>query len=58
MWEMLSQAEREAFHAAGLKICGVGEDLFATRPDPSAWPQELRSVIRCLVSHGIDPEQV
>lgn len=58
LWEMLSPAERTAYHRAGLKLCSVREDLFATRPDPSAWPQELRSVIRCLVSHGIDPEQV
>jgi len=58
IWSMLSEEERTAYHKAGLKLCGVGEDLFATRPDPTAWPQELRSVVRFMVSHSLEPGQV
>jgi hypothetical protein len=58
IWSMLGEEERSAYHRAGLKLCGVGEDLFATRPDPTAWPQELRSVVRFMVSHSLEPSQV
>lgn len=58
LWGMLSERERETYHQATLKLCGLGDDLFATREDPAAWPQEVRSVARFLVSHSLDPGQV
>jgi hypothetical protein len=55
---MLGDEERQLYHRAGLWLCGVVEDLFATRPDPTAWPVELRAVVRFLICHGFDPEEV
>lgn len=58
LWEMLSGEERRFYHEAGIRTCGLGENLFESSPDPTAWSQELRSVIRFLVAHSIDPEIV
>lgn len=58
LWEHLSELERQAFQAAGLKLCGVGESLFDTRRDPTAWSLEMRAVVRFMVCWAIDAEQV
>lgn len=58
LWGMLSAAEREGHHEAALLLCGAGDDLFATNPDPTAWPTEFRAVARFMVAHGFDPAEV
>jgi len=58
LWGMLSQGERDAYHRAGLKLLGVGDDLFETSSDPTAWSQTMRAVVRFLVCHAVDPEQI
>lgn len=55
---MLPEPERQAFHAAALRLCGAGESLLATREDPGAWPTEFRAVVRWLVCQAVDPEAV
>lgn len=58
LWEHLGEAERAAYHAAGIKLCGGGDSLFDTRRDPTAWTVEMRAVVRFMVCWGIDAEQV
>jgi hypothetical protein len=58
IWGLLSEGERQAYHRAGIKLLGVGEDLFETRGDPSAWSQAMRAVVRFLVCHNLDPEEL
>lgn len=58
LWGMLRDEERQLYHRAGVAICGVGENLFDSSADPTAWSQELRAVVRFLVAHGLDAEEV
>lgn len=58
IWGMLSEEERVAYHQAGLVLCGATEDLFDTNEDPTAWSVETRAVVRFLVAHGVDPEEI
>ena len=58
IWGILGKLEREAYHQAGIKLLGVGYDLFETNPDPTAWSQTMRGVVRFLVCHSIDPELI
>jgi hypothetical protein len=55
---LYSTAELEGYHQAGLRICGYADDLFASRPDATAWPLELRAVVRFMMRHNLDPDQV
>ncbi len=58
MWGMLSQIERDAYHRAGIKLLGVGYDLFETNAEPTAWTDKMRHVVRFFISHTIDPDEV
>ena len=59
LWrDLLSAPERSAYHYAGLALCGAGDSLFETSPDPTAWPIEFRAVVRFMICHNLDPEQV
>ena len=58
IWGVLGAPEREAYHRAGVKLLGVGENLFETNPDPTAWSQIMRAVVRFLVCHNLDPDQI
>ncbi len=58
LWEVCSPAERQGLHRAGLKLCGGSGTLFDGNPDPAAWSLDMRTVVRFMVSHGLDPEQV
>lgn len=58
LWELLGQPERAAYQRAGLKLIGAADDLFETNADPSAWSQTMRAVVRFLVCHNLDPEQL
>lgn len=58
IWGLLGKLECEAYHQAGIKLLGVGYDLFETNPDPTAWSQTMRGVVRFLVCHSIDPENI
>jgi hypothetical protein len=58
MWSILSQSERDAYHAAGLRIAGGDESLFDTHADPSAWRLEMRAVVRLLICWNLDPDEM
>ncbi|MBI2297806.1 MAG: replication initiator protein A [Armatimonadetes bacterium] len=58
VWGLLGAEERHAYHQAGLRLLGTGDTLLDTRSDPTAWSPEMRAVVRFMVAHGIDPEQV
>ena len=58
LWGTLLSAEREAYHRAGLKVLGVGEDLFEASVDPSAWSPTMRAVVRFMMCNGIEPDEV
>jgi hypothetical protein len=58
LWALYSAGEREAYHRAGLWLCDLRDDLFATRPDPTAWPPRLRAVVRFMCVWNLDPELV
>lgn len=58
IWGMLGEEERVGYHRAGIKLLGVGENLFETNADPAAWSLTMRAVVRFMVCHTIDPEQV
>lgn len=58
LWGTLFEAEREAYHRAGLKVLGVGEDLFEASVDPTAWSQPMRAVVRFMICHSIEPDEV
>ena len=55
---MYSAEERRAYHEAALSLCGAGDSLFETSPDPTAWPVEFRAVVRFMMTHNLDPELV
>lgn len=56
LWELLLQTEREAYHAAALRL--LGSNLFDQSPEPANWTAECRAVVRALVTHNLDPERV
>jgi hypothetical protein len=58
IWEMLSEPERRLYHQAGITLCGVGESLFETNPDPTAWGIEMRAVVRFMITHNLDPAEI
>lgn len=58
MWGLFSGEEQRLYHQAGLWLCDPINDLFATRDDPTAWPLELRAVVRFMLVHNWDPEEV
>lgn len=58
LWGMLGPVERKAYHQAGLRLCGAGENLLDTNEDPTAWEVEFRAVVRFMVCHNLDPEEV
>lgn len=59
LWNgMFGTEERRAYQEAGLFLCGAGDRLFETSPDPTAWPVEFRAVVRFMMCHNLDPEEV
>ena len=55
---LYSQEERDSYHQAGLRICRLSEDLFATLKDATEWPIELRAAVRFMMCHNLDPDLV
>ena len=55
---LYSQGERDCYHVAGLRICGLSGDLFAAQEDAREWPIELRAVMRFMMCHSLEPELV
>ncbi len=58
LWGMLGDEERNLYHQAGMQVCGVGYSLFDSSDDPTAWCQELRSVVRFMVAHSLEPKEI
>ena len=58
MCGLYSADEVRCYHRAGLWLCGLSEDLFAACEDAGAWPLELRAVVRFMMCHDVDAEQV
>lgn len=56
--ELYGRDELECYHRAGLRVCGLADDLFASQRDARAWPLELRATVRFLMTHNLDPELV
>jgi hypothetical protein len=57
IWDILSSDERDAYHAAGLRLCG-DNNLFNASDDTTAWEPEFRAVVRFMVRHNLDPDHV
>ena len=58
LWDLLPAEDRDAHHRAGLKLCGGFGTLFDGNPDPAAWSEEMRAVVRFMISHNLDASQV
>jgi len=58
MLTLFSDAEREAYHQAALRLYDEDGGLFASSHDPAAWPVEMRAAVRYMVQHNVEPAQV
>lgn len=58
MWELFGPGEQRDYQRAGLRLCGATGSLFDEQDDPTVWSRELRSVVRFMLVHNLDPTQV
>ncbi|MCC7493208.1 MAG: replication initiator protein A [Fimbriimonadaceae bacterium] len=55
IWELFPAVDQAVYHAAALKLVGGSGTLFDGRPDPTGWSQEMRAVVRFMLTNNLQP---